>query len=91
MRIILRSHIFDSMKEVITIEELRASIFERLTKIASKDILVQIHTLLQTEEEDRDWWDDLSVAQKTSIEAGLADLKEGRRKSHAEVMKKYGM
>ena len=91
MRIILRSHIFDSMKEVVTIEELRASIFERQTKIASKDILVQIHTLLQTEEEDRDWWDDLSVAQKTSIEAGLADLKEGRRKSHAEVMKKYGM
>jgi predicted transcriptional regulator len=79
------------MKEVITIEELRASIFERLSKIASKDILVQIHTLLQSEEGGRDWWDDLTAAQKTSIEAGLADLKAGRRKSHAEVMKKYGM
>ena len=78
------------MKEGIIIEELRANIVERLTKIASKDILVQIHTLLQTEE-DRDGWDDITAAQKTSIEAGLADLKEGRRKSHAEVMKKYGM
>jgi hypothetical protein len=60
------------MKEVITIEELRASIFERLTKIDSKDIVVQIHTLLQTEE-DRAGWNDLTAAQKTSIEAGLAD------------------
>jgi predicted transcriptional regulator len=39
--------------------------------------------------QNRDWFGDLSETQKRSIEAGLADLKAGRRKSHVEVMKKY--
>ena len=91
MRFSSESHIFDSMKNVITVEELRAGIFERLPKVASKDILLQVLALLQEEEQDQDWWDDLTKAQMASIDAGLADLKAGRRKSHAEVMKKYGM
>lgn len=79
------------MKDVISVEELRAGIFERLPNVASKDILYQVLALLQTEEQDQNWWDDLTEAQKASIGIGLADLKAGRRKSHAEVIKKYGM
>ena len=38
---------------------------------------------------DIDWWDNLSSVQKKDIEAGLLDLKNGRKKSFEKVMSKY--
>ena len=35
--------------------------------------------------EESDWWDDISVEDKASIEKGLDDLKEGRVFSDEEV------
>ena len=36
-----------------------------------------------------DWWDDLSVAEKISIEKGLSDALTGKTTSHSEVKKRY--
>jgi predicted transcriptional regulator len=47
-----------------------------------------VHALLEAEQES-DWWDDLDLAAKASIERGLKDAAEGRVVSHQEAMKKY--
>ncbi len=36
----------------------------------------------------KDWWDDVSTEEKTSIERVLKDAEAGRVTSHKEVMKK---
>jgi hypothetical protein len=39
--------------------------------------------------EANDFWDELTNAQKKDIQAGLDDLKAGRKKPLVEVVKKY--
>jgi len=36
-----------------------------------------------------DWWDEISGAEKTSIEKGLKDLEEGKVVYHSEAKKIY--
>jgi predicted transcriptional regulator len=84
----VRFGIFDFMKDVITIEELRARIVEQLPKEARKDILFQIEALLRNER--LDWWDELSEAQQADLDAGIADADAGRVRPIEEVFAKYG-
>ena len=36
-----------------------------------------------------DWWDQISIEEKTEIEEGLAQADQGELLSHEEVMSKY--
>jgi predicted transcriptional regulator len=48
-----------------------------------------VHTILARQAaSEADFWDDLSDAQRTDIEAGLADLDAGRKKDFKDVMGK---
>jgi|GEM_PF-2435839 len=38
---------------------------------------------------EEDWWDGLSKHQRDDIDAGLKDLKAGRKKTITEVFAKY--
>jgi hypothetical protein len=39
--------------------------------------------------DETDWWDEISGAEKTSIEKGLKDLEEGKVVYHSEAKKVY--
>lgn len=39
--------------------------------------------------EEKDWWDQLSLDEKAEIEEGLAQADRGEVVSHKEVMAKY--
>ncbi len=39
--------------------------------------------------EETDWWDNISDAEKTSIDQGIRDLEEGRYVNHSEARKHY--
>ena len=39
--------------------------------------------------DETDWWDEISGAEKTSIEKGLKDLEEGKVVYHSEAKKIY--
>jgi predicted transcriptional regulator len=39
----------------------------------------------------KDWWDELSIAQKEAIEEGLDDFKNGRTISYEDVKKQLGL
>ena len=39
---------------------------------------------------DEDWWDEISEAEKESIELGLKDIEEDRMVSESDFLKTYG-
>ena len=41
------------------------------------------------EQENSDWWDEISEAEKKSIEKGVQDVKFGRVKSHSDIRKNH--
>lgn len=71
--------------------ELKANLHRLIDQI-DDDVVLQAHlTLLSRElsQNTTDFWDELSPAQQASIDRGLADLSAGRRKSFADITKKY--
>ena len=53
------------------------------------DISVIEKIMKLRERERSDWWNEISDAEKKSIEKGLEDVKSGNVESHAEVKKIY--
>ena len=53
------------------------------------DIAVIEKIMKLRERERSDWWNEISDAEKKSIEKGLEDVKSGNVESHAEVKKIY--
>ena len=72
------------MKEVSV---LRKEAKKFIDKAGDKTVKM-IHAMLEVDQQT-DWWDDLSEDAKASIEKGVDDVKKGKVKPHAEVMKKY--
>ncbi|PZU88737.1 MAG: hypothetical protein DI529_05125 [Chryseobacterium sp.] len=55
--------------------------------------LEELHLFIKTlisKKETADWWDEISDAEKESIEEGLKDIEEGRVISHEDFLKSYG-
>lgn len=73
--------------------ELKNKLHAIIDTINDSDKLKAMLTLLNVSDSEGDWYDDLSDAQKQSIDRGLDDIKHGRVRSHKEVMdemkKKY--
>ena len=62
----------------------------------NKKQLEQVKTFLKAievdfveEHKDNDWWNEISDAEKNSIEMGLKDAEEGKVVPHSEVKKLY--
>lgn len=64
--------------------ELKYSIIELVSSINDENRLKVIYQSLKAG--SYDWWEDLSVEQKASIERGLVDLKKGRTISNKDAM-----
>lgn len=60
---------------------------KELAKI--KAILKAVEIDFVEESPEEDWYDELSDAEKKSIELGLKDIKKGRVVAHSEVKKLY--
>ena len=41
------------------------------------------------ESEKSDWWNEISDAEKRSIEKGIQDVKSGKVKTHTDIKKSY--
>ncbi len=61
---------------------------KRYIDTADEKVVKMIHAMLEVEQES-DWWEELSVEAKASIDQGLKDAKAGRVIPHEDVMKKY--
>jgi predicted transcriptional regulator len=70
--------------------ELKSSLHQLIEDVQDSKILKAIYTLLSKKETlEVDFWDELSDAQKASVERGITQADKGEFKSHKEVMKKY--
>ncbi len=69
-----------------SLEARKLAIIEYLAEVEDEVILIQIENLLQPR---IDIWDELTEEEKSIIEKGVTDLKEGRRVSSVEAFKQF--
>ncbi|RED91637.1 hypothetical protein [Marinoscillum furvescens] len=67
-------------------ETQKLEIIHWLTELSDQRVLEAI-LQLKKQSENPNWWDELTVAQKEDIEAGLLDLEEGRKRPFSEILK----
>jgi hypothetical protein len=53
------------------------------------DTILNTLEVIKEQSTHEDWWDDISVAEISSIEKGLLEATAGRTVSHSEVKKRY--
>ena len=73
------------------ISEVKLELFRYIDNL-EKNKLLQIYQRIfmeDTNETETDFWATLNEWQKNDIEAGLADLEQGKKRSFDEVMLKY--
>jgi hypothetical protein len=59
-----------------------------ITELQDNTIL-DILEVIQKQGMQEDWWNTISIAEKSSIEKGISDIGEGRVVAHSEVKKRY--
>ncbi len=65
----------------------KIKLIQWLSTLNDQSIIEKIMRL--REDEKSDWWDEISEAEKNSIEKGIKDANEGKVKSHTEIRKSY--
>lgn len=58
-----------------------------LTQLSDVSLIKELKAMKKEKEED--WWGPLNKDQKEDIEAGLEDLRLGRKKNISQVLAKY--
>nr|MBS0037236.1 hypothetical protein [Saprospiraceae bacterium] len=71
----------------IKAEKLR--LIEWLLNVEDQSVIEKLKWLKENKTDVDDWWDEISDAERTSIDRGLEDLKNGRVTPHEKVKKKY--
>lgn len=77
------------MNHELSIQKEKLELIQWLSTLEDKSIIEKIKNLRKAE--TKDWWDTISEEEKISIEKGLKDLDEGRKKLHSEVRKLYAI
>jgi hypothetical protein len=63
-------------------------IIQWIAGLNDRTVLTKIKKIKDTTK-TKDWWDEISLSEKHSIERGIKNIKEGKTKSHSEVRKRY--
>ena len=64
----------------------KLELVQMILNAESSSVLEKVESLLKREQES-DWWDDLSEAQRKDIEKAVEELENGEGIPHAEVMR----
>ena len=72
----------------INIQSAKMELIQWLTTVEDKSIIQRILELRKNE--TKDWWDEISDAEKKAVESGLADANDGKLNSYSEAKKIYG-
>ena len=74
------------MNAAISLDKEITQYLPQLNVKQKRTVLTVVKTFM---EEQRDWWDEISVEQQHAIDKALAEMKAGKMTPHDEVMKKY--
>lgn len=72
----------------INLEHKRIELIQWLTTIEDESIIKKLLKLRENEQSD--WWNEISQAEKDSIHKGLDDANAGNLKSHSQAKDIYG-
>lgn len=72
----------------INIQNAKIELIQWLTTLEDSSLIQKIIELRKNE--TKDWWKDISDAEKQSIELGISDAENGKLKSNSEAEKIYG-
>ena len=70
----------------MNLEAEKLSLIQWLAQVKDEEIIDKIKTLRAS---TSDWWDQITIEERTEIEEGLAQADRGEVIPHEEVMKKY--
>jgi predicted transcriptional regulator len=70
-----------------SVQNRKNKLIQWLSSLEDESIIEKVAKIREAEE--KDWWDELSVAEKESIERGMADIDAGRVKTQEEVDKLF--
>jgi hypothetical protein len=65
----------------------KIELIEWISKVQDKELIRKVEDLRKRAEAD--WWDSLTEEQKEDIEAGVADLDDGKKRNVKQVLAKY--
>ncbi len=71
---------------MMNLEAEKLSLIQWLAQVKDEEIIDKIKTLRAS---TSDWWDQITIEERTEIEEGLAQADRGEVIPHEEVMKKY--
>ena len=69
------------------IQNIKIELIQWLTTLDDSSLIQKILELRKTQ--TKDWWTEISNAEKTSIEKGISDAEKGKLNSHTEARKIY--
>ena len=70
------------------IQNTKIELIQWLTTLEDSSLIQKILDLRKSE--TKDWWSEISEAEKISIEKGISDANNGQLNSHSEARKVYG-
>ena len=77
------------MNTDLQIQNKKLELIQWLSTIEDLNILDKISDMISRERK-KDWWDDISDAEKRSIEKGIAQADAGKLNPHTKARKIYG-
>ena len=77
------------MNTDLQIQNKKLELIQWLSTIEDLNILDKISDMISRERK-KDWWDDISEAEKRSIEKGIAQADAGKLNPHSKARKIYG-
>jgi predicted transcriptional regulator len=76
------------MSKELQLQNHKLELIQWLTSLKDAKTIERLISIKQ--EVQQDFWDEISEAEKQSIEQGIKDAEEGRLVPHEEIRKKYG-
>ncbi len=69
------------------IQNIKIELIQWLTTLDDKSLIQKILDLRKNQ--SKDWWSDISDAEKISLKKGISDADSGKLNSHSEARKVY--
>ncbi len=63
----------------------KQNLIDWISQLKDESIIEDIKSLKENSSNGKDWWKDLSEAEKKGIEEGLKDIEEGRTYTYEQV------
>ncbi len=73
----------------MNIQAEKLGLIEWITKLNDSSIIEKLKRIRDDYSKNSDWWDEVSVGEKESIERGLKDLEDRKVHSHETAKKVY--